>query len=179
MDVAILRLTESDFSHAMEAKLDEIFFEASATQSFASPEARAAFRERWLGSYLTIDLDHSFVAVTSKGEAVGYLVGALADPARDPRYADLGYFRDFAHLTPNYPAHLHINVAAQHRSHGLGARLIDAFAVHARARNVPGMHICTGQGARNIRFYEANGFHELAQSGWNRRTIVMLGRRLI
>ncbi len=112
------------------------------------------------------------------GNVVGYLVGALSDPAPDPRHADLGYFRAFADMTRLYPAHLHLNIAPQHRSAGLGARLIAAFAAHAAARGAEGMHVCTGKGMRNVGFYLTNGFTELAETDWNSRTIVMLGRRL-
>lgn len=178
MDISILRLAESGNRYALDAQLDAIFFEASATKSFASAGARAAFRQKWLGDYLNLNPNETFLAFSPTAELVGYLVGALEDPAGDPRYAELGYFGDFAHLTCQFPAHLHINVASQHRSFGIGARLVDAFVAYAASQGAPGVHICTGLGARNIRFYESNGFVELFQSPWNGRTIVMLGRRL-
>ena len=173
----ISSLSDCSSMHALDAELDDIFFEASATQAFATAAARAAFRERWLGSYLRIDKEHVFLAHAEAGALAGYVVGALLDPARDPRHAALGYFRDFAHLTPSFPAHLHVNVAAQHRSSGIGSRLIEAFAAHARRAGVPGMHVVTGKGMRNVGFYQRNGFAELAEVPWNGGTVVMLGRR--
>lgn len=162
----------------MVTDLDFIFYGASATQEFASEEARTTFRERWLGSYLTHDVNEAFLALTPAGRVAGYLVGALRDPAHDPRHATLGYFRNFAPWTQAYPAHLHINIAPQHRSAGLGARLIEAFAAHAKARGAPGMHVVTGMGLRNVGFYLRNGFAELTEAPWNGHTVVMLGRKL-
>ena len=108
---------------------------------------------------------------------IGYLVGALDDPARSGRFADVDYFRDFAHLTPTYPAHLHINMAPAARSRGIGARLIDAFADHARAAGAPGMHVVTGAASRNVQFYRACGFVEVGRLETS-KPIVFLGREL-
>ena len=176
--VSIIRSPDSGFSHAILEGLDDIFFSSSGTQSFASPEARAAFRERWLGSYLIENSKECFVAIDSASRPAGYLVGALRDPANDPRLADLTYFQAFKDWTRFFPAHLHINVAAQHRSSGIGARLIEAFAAHACAQRVPGMHVVTGKGMRNVGFYERNGFELLAEAPWKSGTVVMLGRSL-
>ena len=177
----IIRLQKSGLSHVQEAQLDTIFFQSSGTQTFASPAIRAEFRDRWLGSYLTENPNEVFLATVSHGtevQIVGYVIGALADPALAPRYAHLGYFQTFARWTALYPAHLHINVASQHRSSGIGARLIESFAVHARASGAPGVHVVTGKGLRNVGFYLRNGFVELAEAPWNNTTVVMLGRKL-
>lgn len=163
---------------ALSAELDSIFFGASSTQAFASAADRIAFRARWLGDYLALNKDEVYLALTEEGRVAGYVVGALADPARDPRYVELGYFRDLAPFTCNFPAHLHINVAAQHRSAGIGTQLIEAFCGHAAACGAPGVHVVTGRGMRNVAFYLRNGFAELAEAPWNGRTLVMLGRRL-
>lgn len=174
----IRSLVDLGSSHAIQAGLDSVFFGASTQQAFASPQARSAFRDLWLGSYLEHNNSEVFVALGDDDEVLGYIVGALADPAHDGRFNSLGYFRDFAPLTQHYPAHLHINVATQHRSRGLGARLLRAFCEHAGKKGAPGVHVVTGQGMRNVGFYLANGFEELAQSQWNGRTVVMLGRSL-
>lgn len=174
----ILPLHEVALTHAVTRGLDSIFFEASGTQVFASPEAKAAFRDGWFGSYLTLNAGETFLAIDRAGAVVGYVVGALQDPASDSRYADLGYFRDFAHLTRLYPAHLHMNVAPQHRSAGLGARLIQAFASHAASAGCPGLHVVTGAGLRNVGFYLRNGFEPLAEAPWKSAAVVLLGRKL-
>ena len=48
----IFRICEVNLSHAQVARLDSIFFEASATRGFPSAEVQEAFRKRWLGNYL-------------------------------------------------------------------------------------------------------------------------------
>jgi GNAT superfamily N-acetyltransferase len=176
--INITGLQESGFSHAIREDLDQIFFEASGTRSFPSEVARRAFHDKWLGSYLHMNQEDAFVALTAEGRCAGYVVGALNDPAQDPRHADLSYFGAFAGLTATYPAHLHINVASQYRSVGVGAALVQAFVQHAAARGAPGIHVVTGKGMRNVGFYLRNGFVHLAETEWNGKHVVMLGRRL-
>ena len=48
--VAIRRWAEVAHQERLSDQLDAIFFEASGTKSFASEDARAAFRERWLAA---------------------------------------------------------------------------------------------------------------------------------
>jgi GNAT superfamily N-acetyltransferase len=164
-------------SAAAVASIDGIFFGASGTQSFASEAERHVFRQRWLGRFLNgDDAAHAFVALAGD-TVIGYLVGALDDPARGDRFADIGYFRDFAHLTPTYPAHLHINLAPDARSKGIGPQLITAFAAHAKAAGAPGMHVVTGAASRNVRFYTACGFIEAGRLELP-KPIVFLGCRL-
>lgn len=162
--------------------IERIFFQSSGTTTFASDEARAAFRERWLQRYLAHDAAHAFLAVVNPGrgdEAIaGYLVGSLDDPARASRFDDLGYFQQLAALTARYPAQLHVNIDADWRGQGVGRALVDAFCDHARAAGAPGVHVFTGRGMRNVRFYEAAGFAEVGAVAWNGHEIVMLARGL-
>ena len=95
------------------------------------------------------------MALAANGAVAGYVVGALEDPARDPRYADLGYLETFAPLTARYPAHLHINLAPDFRGMGTGAKLVDAFCSHARHNCAPGVHVVTGQGHAQRRVLRA------------------------
>lgn len=163
----------------VEAGLDRIFYVSSGVQVFASDEERARFRERWLGRYLRHDPRWAYVALDREGCAAGYVIGAIDDPASAARFADIPYFQPWAHLTASYPSHLHINVAPECRSSGLGSRLIEAFAAGARAAGAPGVHVVTGEGMRNVGFYLRNGFEHLAtleQAG--KHPVVFLGRRL-
>src|SRR5690606_13949468 len=100
----------------LAAAIDAIFFEASSVRSFAGDGERAAFRNRWLGLYLDAWPEHVWLArngaaAENGGALAGYLIGSLVDPATDRRFDDLAYFRDFAHASAVYPAHLHINLA--------------------------------------------------------------------
>jgi GNAT superfamily N-acetyltransferase len=158
--------------------LDAIFFEASGRSFVPGPE-RDTFRERWLGRYLRGGSDIVLLALDADDTIAGYVAGAVENPALQERFADIAYFRtDFAGLCRRFPAHLHINLAPPFRSRGIGARLIEAFAAAARAAGAPGLHVVTGEGARNVRFYQRCGFAEHGRAQWNGRSVVFLARSL-
>ena len=97
------------------SEIQAIFFEASATKSFASDTEHAEFQERWLGRYLTHDPRCFYVALApaaigQSGVVAGYLAGSFDDPARTARFADIGYFADLAGLTARYPANLPLRI---------------------------------------------------------------------
>ena len=161
------------------AQIDAIFYAASNTRQFADQRERDAFRERWLGRYLDRYGDHFFLALGADERIIGYLAGCLDDPARQPLFADIGYFPALAHLTDAYPAHLHINLDTGWRGCGIGARLIEAFCAHAASAGSPGVHVVTGERARNVHFYARCGFHPLRAIDWNASRLVMLARRLV
>jgi len=160
------------------AAIDRIFFVSSATQDFASEAERGAFRERWLGRYLTHFPDGCFVALGANDRVLGYVCGATSDPAREPLFADIGYFGQLAAETARFPAHLHINLAPEARNRGIGGKLIEAFCAHARSAGAPGVHVVTSAASRNRGFYARNGFKPIVESDWNGHRIVLLGRCL-
>lgn len=170
----------SSIAHTPEviSGLDAVFFDSSATKSFASEEARREFRHRWLGRYLEHDPACAYVAFDDQGQVVGYLVGSLGDPAQDPRFSDIAYFKDFAALTARFPAQLHVNLAPESRGQGLGAALVGQFCRDAAAAGAPGIHAVTARGMRNVRFYEAQGFQERGAIEWNGRELLFLARDL-
>jgi GNAT superfamily N-acetyltransferase len=158
-------------------EVETIFFEASG-RSFEPGPARDAFRQRWLGRYLNAPGDPVLVALAGPSVA-GYLIGSLEDPTKQPRFADLDYYRNhFAAHCRRFPAHLHINLAPAYRSRGLGKALIAAFAAGAAVAGVAGVHVVTGQGMRNVRFYMRCGFEPVASAPWNGREVVLLGKDL-
>ena len=59
-----------------------------------------------------------------------------------------------------FPAHLHMNVDADFRRGGVGARLINQFVADLRQRQVSGVHLFCGAGP--VPFYKRMGFEELA-----------------
>jgi ribosomal protein S18 acetylase RimI-like enzyme len=167
--VAVRRWTDIDQSASLVEQLDAIFFEASNTKTFPGNEARAAFRERWFGRYLTRYPQWAFVALAADGSVAGYLVGAIDEASG---------FDDFAAAAGEFPAHLHVNLAPAYRSRGIGAALIDAFAEDAARAGAKGVHIVTSADSRNVRFYERAGFSEQARTSVNGRDLVFLGRSL-
>ena len=158
--------------------IDEIFFEASSVQAFENQDERRTFHWRWLGRYLVEEPQHAFVALRPEHGASGYVVGSLEDPAPRAEFAHLGYFVDFAELTAAFPAHLHINVARDCRNRRIGEALIAAFVGHAAELGSPGVHVVTGEGLRNVGFYERLGFARQGVAPWRAGQVVLLGRKI-
>ena len=184
--VQILRLTDlvSDLAVPLDiiAQIDAIFFQ-TASRTFADTDQRARFRHLWLGQYLEHDADKVHVAIergsSSQIRVLGYLVGCWDNPITSPRFTSLPFFRDFAAQCHAFPGQLHVNLDAEARSRGIGRKLVDAFADQARAAGVPGIHVVTGQNARNVTFYQRTGFTHQATTGWGGNDVVFLGRSLV
>jgi len=175
--IEITKVEAGDLASPVLAQIDDIFF-AAASRTYQPGPERDAFRERWLGRYLQGGSDALFLA--KQGHTVaGYLVGAVENPALQERFADIVYLRaDFADLCRQFPAHLHINLAPAFRGHGIGAHLIEAFAAYAARQGAVGMHVVTGAGMRNVRFYERCGFRHHGATERNGGQVVFLGRVL-
>jgi len=177
-DARIVSVPGDRLPPSLLGQVEAIFF-ATSVRAFAPGEERDAFRERWLGRYLMGGTDITLLALAPRNRVAGYLVGALENPAEQARFADIAYLRsDFSELCRGFPAHLHINLAAQFRSMGIGARLIEAFAAAATAGGAHGMHVVTGAGERNVAFYARCGFSEHGRATWNGRVLLFLGRTL-
>jgi ribosomal protein S18 acetylase RimI-like enzyme len=169
LDVFIRRWSEIPDSQRLVPQLDAIFYESSNTKVFAGGAERAAFRERWLGKYLTGEPQFAYVALTGGGAVAGYLVGSLSAPEG---------LEAFASAALQYPGHLHVNLAPKFRNRGIGMRLIGAFATDARLAGARGMHVVTSADSRNVGFYTRNGFAEMARTRVDGRELVFLGHRL-
>lgn len=167
---------------AILSAIDDIFFDTAGPRTFADMAEKIAFRDRWLGRYLEHLPDLVLVAVRGDADRVpevcGYLVGAINDPARDPLFADIPFFPLIADLMPEFPAHLHINLASDCRGSGLGARLVMRFAAIAQAAGARGLHIVTGPQSRNRSFYCRVGLREMREMSWPGGRGVMMGARL-
>ncbi len=176
--VAIVPYSVLSGRERLAGELDAIFFEASETRDFASEDARALFRERWLGRYLSHYPEDALLAVGPDGRIAGYLAGCLEPPTASERFDDVAYFKAFAPLIRLFPAHLHINLAPEHRGKGAGSRLIAAFVRHAEEAGSAGVHVVTGKGMRNVGFYQRNGFVLAGETVVQGKALVLLGRSL-
>lgn len=183
--VTIHRLKDLANADVLRPGIDAVFFDSSSTKTFDSEDARRAFRERWLGRFIKHDPEWVYVAVTETqpdcagpDDVVGYLAGALDDPALSARFSDLGYFQDFKAHTRDFPAQLHVNLTATMRGRGHGKQLIEAFVHDLKPRGVPGVHVVTGADARNVAFYTRAGFEERARTDWNNHEVIFLGRKV-
>ncbi len=176
--VSIHRLSEIPDWQRYQTDIDAIFYAASATLRFASPASRQIFHERWLGRYLEHFPDATFLACDGGGAVLGYISGALTDPAQDPLFSDIGYFQQLGALTARFPAHLHINLSPAARNRGIGGRLIEAFCEHAQKNGARGVHAVTSATSRNRSFYAREGFICEATIIWGGIPIVFLARPL-
>ncbi len=180
LSVTIHRLIDLEVvgrdSVALIAGIERIFRSAAAHWP-DDPVAARAFQELWLSQYLVYERELVFIA-KSGGVVVGYLVGCRINPATSPRFATLGYFQTFAAYCVDYPAHLHINLDADFRGHGIGERLINALFSQLRADGVIGIHVVTGREQRNVGFYRRLGFDELVATPRGGGEVLFLGRRL-
>ena len=128
---------------------------------------RQAFGEFWIGPYQRLFPDFGHI-LEEGGRVVGYLVGcpntqdlkrlAAAEPligrmsAAEKRYPPEAIAR-----LADYPAHLHINLAAPCRGRRLGDLLIGRFKAQ-----VGGIHLFCRAGP--LPFYLRIGFRELART---------------
>ena len=174
----VVRLMDEPDWQSRLSPIEEIFFATSPSAKTLRPDERQPFKERWLGRYIAYDVESFFVAITEVGTVAGYLAGCLDNPAHNPRFADIGYYASFAPLCDRYPCHLHINLDERYRNRGVESALIDAFAAQAESAAHSGIHVVTGEQARNVRFYEKNEFRPLATARWNGVNAVFMGRLL-
>jgi len=159
-------------------EIDEIFFQSSAKQFFSSKQEQDVFRERSLGRYIERHRDSFFVVLDDFRLAIGYLAGCLENPTKLSHFSDIEYFEIISDLCRDYPAHLHVNIAAQWRNHGLGAALVERFVTWARLHSVEGIHLVTSRTSRSIPFYQRSGFRELRAFPWNFGISVCMGRKV-
>jgi GNAT superfamily N-acetyltransferase len=164
----VIRSYESqDFS-----QLVEIFWETSARQSFSSDEEKAAFRHQYLDAYL-----NDVVFVAAEGERVlGYILCQLDTLAKKSEWSP--HLALFADLYEQYPAHLHINFRSDSRGAGLGSGLVKALEESLLRRNTRGLHLITAAEARNVSFYNKNGFSHQVAREWKSSALLFMGKTL-
>ena len=132
-------------------------------------DERAAFVEHWIKPYRELRPDWTWVAVCDKA-VIGYLTGSpdtlafekerrhVFDPAPDSR----DFFSEAIRLKlwTEHPAHLMMNVMADYRGLGAGAKLLQAFFSELRRAGVPSAHLICGPGAHVV--FEKMAFREEA-----------------
>jgi hypothetical protein len=124
----VVRLVDEADWKSLWPVVENIFFATSRIQIFADEQARNSFKARWLDRYLNHYIDSFFIARSDDGWLIGYLAGCLENPMLNPLFNDLGYYKAFAPFCASYLCHLHINIAADCRNHGIGDALIEASA---------------------------------------------------
>ena len=128
-------------------------------------EEADAFAERWVGPYLKLRPDWTFVAEVD-GRVVAYLTGcpdsaafeaevrAKLEPTPDSR----SFFgQDFLDsVWTRHPGHAHMNAAKAHRGRGLGGELLKAFFAALQDAGVGSAHVFCGN--RALGYWVKAGF---------------------
>lgn len=174
--IQLARLTDLPDRDAALRGLEEIFFLSALRTGFASGRERADFFRTWAGWYLGHAPADVWFALDGEGAVLGYLTGCKDSAGAGAAGLDgtIPKYAVFADLFAAFPAHLHVNVRPEHRSAGLGRRLVDRFAEDCAADGLAGVHLVTGAEARNAAFYRRAGFTEEHRRG----PLLFLGRRL-
>lgn len=160
-------------AHRAEAgdwpRIERICAETGLAGAPVEEGEREAFVEHWLRPYRELRPDWTFVAECDKA-VIGYLTGVpdtLAFEKERRRVFDPGPdSRDFfpeavrLRLWTEHPAHLMMNVLADFRGLGAGAKLLAAFFVQLRRAGVDSAHVFCGPGADLV--FEKMGFQEAA-----------------
>jgi GNAT superfamily N-acetyltransferase len=151
---------------------------------------RRMFIDIFLCPYTLYYADYCWVAEID-GEVIGYLTGCPDTASFTPRLHDalraaagrtlrgryrirwrtlragIAFVRELQRRPAmptlrDYPAHLHLNLAAPYRGQGTGRRLMQAYLDQCRAAGLPGVHLTTSDQNRvALRLYAALGFQVL------------------
>jgi ribosomal protein S18 acetylase RimI-like enzyme len=140
--------------------------------------------------YVEQEPHNCFVAVNEKDDAVGYILCAADFQVWKEKFTSLYLRKSRNPLTravgkgtiailngfhTEYPAHLHIDLAAGCQRQGLGTRLMDTLLKHLEENGVRGIMLSVeADNEKGVRFYRKYGFQELGRS---KREITM-GKKL-
>lgn len=155
----------------------EIFWETSARTQFESPQERVDFQNRYLDLYTDQFPQHVLVAV-AEARVLGYILGVPDTAGAKSILQANAHLALFEDLYQRYPAHLHINFRAEARGMGLGTSLVAAYENHLVGLGVKGLHLITTATARNVSFYQKNGFSHRVERLWNGTPLLLLGKTL-
>lgn len=158
-------------------RLREIFFLSSNIKVFANNTEQEKFWQRWCGQYLE-NYPQFFLLARMKGELVAYLC------AHPDSYRALSEFQIpgqelFAAHFSKFPFHLHINAHPDARGSGMGGHLIEFFCECLALEGIPGVHVITGDGERNNRFYRRHGFAFEDAAQFKGHRLLFMGRNLL
>jgi len=170
----LVRLTKLPDPSAALRALEEIFFLSAGRTEFPSETARANFFKTWTGWYLENAPWDVWFWRDHDGSFAGYLTGCLDSMDAEGLFKTIPKYDTFDDLFPRFPAHLHVNVHPDHRSHGIGAKLVERFVADCVAEGIPGVHVVTAAQMRNVGFYNRLGFTEAVRRG----PLLFLGRPL-
>lgn len=158
--------------------VETIFFESSIKKKFANAEEKAHFRFKYLDWYIKNHPELFFIAIDGDKNIQGYICGA-PDTAAESELSSLHpWFSLFSHLFLHYPAHLHINCAENARGVGLGTALLNVLENTLQSKQILGVHLVTSPEARNVGFYDRNGYKFSQTVVWKDAPLLFMGKSL-
>lgn len=172
------RIVKGPVEAGLWRKAEEIFFLSAAPRQFDDTAQKQAFLERWTGYYRDCEPQHTWLAIVPGGHVAGYLTGCMDSRAAGRLYRDIPYYSLFEDQFEAYPAHLHVNVAPEWRSRGVGSSLVAAFVEDCDAARLAGVHVVTGPGLPNVGFYNDCGFVAAVRRPWRQKELLFLGKSL-
>ncbi len=158
--------------------VEEIFFLSAPRQDFATQEDRRNFLMRWTGYYRDCEPEGVFLAMTASGRVAGYLTGCMDSRGAIRLYRDIPHYGLFEDCFAAYPAHFHVNCHPGFRGRGIGTRLVETYAAQCARAGLPGVHVVTAPGARNVTFYHRCGLDFALRRSWQDRQLLFLGAKL-
>jgi ribosomal protein S18 acetylase RimI-like enzyme len=168
---------EGEESSRVENEIKAIFFESSVKKEFEGLQEKEAFFHKWLGVYLDHFKKYSFVFLDEESAKVlGYIVccpdtlNSLQLTSASAAWQD--YYKEF-------PAHLHINCHQDSRGRGVGSKLLIHLENVLKDQSISGLHLITEESARNISFYEKNGYLPRATRDLEFHRLVFLAKKLL
>ena len=159
-------------------RIEEIFFLSASVRRFRTAADSQRFVESWTGYYREREPDLIFVHRSPDGPVAGYLMGCRDSTRSTQLFKDIPSYAVFSDLFSTYPGHFHVNCHPDYRSKGVGTELVTGFLELCREAAIPGVHIVTADGARNVGFYERLGFGRTARRPWRDRELLLMGRSL-
>ena len=172
-------LTDAEDAQTRLAAMKEIFFlSVSPSISLTNEEKSEEFWQRWTSYYIE-NCAHELFFAYDGAKTLGYLSGCNNSQAAlwslGERIKSYELFED---LFAKYPAHFHINVHPSARGCGVGEYLVTGYIESLKKIGVPGVHIVTAPGERNVDFYLRNRFHAVEERTFNNKQLLFMGRSL-
>lgn len=156
-------------------QVTEIFFESSGIKNFKSDQHKKDFLYKYLGYYFSNHADLFFVMLDDD-KVQGYICGVLDSNQCKELFEIVSHYHIFRDLYDKFPAHLHLNTHYLSRGKGVGEKLINFFCNEISVSQ--GVHIITSSHARNVNFYEKNGFKKVEERLYTQNDLLFMGRRL-
>ncbi len=155
---------ENRKSKTIVKQIEDIFFESSVVQSFASLEAKEKFLHKYLGIYIQ-DLTEGGnsntlfkYACLEEQKVLGYICGNVDTLKNQELFKLLPFYHLLEEELREFPSHLHINCSSTSRGMGVGKALVKEFEMACGAKGAIGLHLITNPKNTNVQFYRKQQF---------------------